>query len=158
MLRSVQRLRNVCSRNHHCNRCEFWLFDSVAYVIVLLVVSMEPAKNRKTSPLGEYFDQISSNKLGIHTYIYTYIITNALYLWEKSIQFRKVKCMLDLELGYNNNASSMLRHYLAFHENKEGNRGGPMMCHCKYYNNIPLQFFHPDLGSSRIIKSISDFL
>ncbi|KAI4809286.1 hypothetical protein KUCAC02_018186, partial [Chaenocephalus aceratus] len=37
-----------------------------------------------------------------------------------------VKCLLcSRELGYNNNTSSMLRHYRAIHENKEGHGGGP---------------------------------
>ncbi|XP_016320206.1 zinc finger BED domain-containing protein 4-like isoform X1 [Sinocyclocheilus anshuiensis] len=82
-----------------CDRGELWLCDSVAYLILLLVVSLEPAKKRKTSPVWEYFDQISSNK---------------------------VKCMLcSKELGYNNNTSSMIRHYRALHENKERNGCGP---------------------------------
>ncbi|XP_057181357.1 uncharacterized protein LOC130548534 [Triplophysa rosa] len=38
-----------------------------------------------------------------------------------------VKCMLcSKELVYNNNTSSMLRHYRALHENKERNGGGPI--------------------------------
>ncbi|XP_016103368.1 zinc finger BED domain-containing protein 4-like isoform X2 [Sinocyclocheilus grahami] len=82
-----------------CDRGELWLCVSVAYLILLLVVSLEPAKKRKTSPVWEYFDQISSNK---------------------------VKCMLcSKELGYNNNTSSMIRHYRALHENKERNGCGP---------------------------------
>ncbi|XP_051962567.1 zinc finger BED domain-containing protein 4-like [Xyrauchen texanus] len=37
-----------------------------------------------------------------------------------------VKCLLcSKELRYNNNTSSMLRHYRALHENKETNQGGP---------------------------------
>ncbi|KAI4823747.1 hypothetical protein KUCAC02_012317 [Chaenocephalus aceratus] len=60
---------------------------------------MEPAKKRRTSPEWEHFDLISPNK---------------------------VKCLLcSRELGYNNNTSSMLRHYRAIHENKEGHGGGP---------------------------------
>ncbi|KAI7806093.1 putative zinc finger BED domain-containing protein 6-like [Triplophysa rosa] len=54
-----------------------------------------PARKRKISPVWEFFDQISSNK---------------------------VKCMLcSKELVYNNNISSMLRHYRDLHENKERN-------------------------------------
>ncbi|KAK1878227.1 Zinc finger BED domain containing protein 1 [Dissostichus eleginoides] len=60
---------------------------------------MEPAKKRRTSPVWEHFDLISPNK---------------------------VKCLLcSRELGYNNNTSSMLRHYRAIHEIKEGHGGGP---------------------------------
>ena len=36
----------------------------------------------------------------------------------------KVKCLLcSRELGYSNNTSSMLRHYRAMHEMKEGHAG-----------------------------------
>ncbi|KAK1900426.1 Zinc finger BED domain containing protein 1 [Dissostichus eleginoides] len=60
---------------------------------------MEPAKKRRTSPVWEHLDLISPNK---------------------------VKCLLcSRELGYNNNTSSMLRHYRAIHEIKEGNGGRP---------------------------------
>ncbi|XP_076746565.1 uncharacterized protein LOC143421316 [Maylandia zebra] len=54
---------------------------------------MEPAKKRRmSSPVREHFDLIPPNK---------------------------VKCLLCArELGYNNNTSSMLRHYRALHENK----------------------------------------
>ncbi|XP_025761486.1 zinc finger BED domain-containing protein 4-like [Oreochromis niloticus] len=54
---------------------------------------MEPAKKRRmSSPVWEHFDFIPPNK---------------------------VKCLLCArELGYNNNTSSMLRHYRALHENK----------------------------------------
>ncbi|KAK1888545.1 Zinc finger BED domain containing protein 4 [Dissostichus eleginoides] len=61
---------------------------------------MEPAKKRRTSPVWEHLDLISPNK---------------------------VKCLVcSRELGYNNNTSSMLRHYRAIHEIKEGHGGGPV--------------------------------
>ncbi|KAK0140929.1 Zinc finger BED domain-containing protein 1 [Merluccius polli] len=57
---------------------------------------MEPARKRRISPVWEHFDLISPNK---------------------------VRCLLcSKELGYNNNTSSMLRHYRALHENKEETR------------------------------------
>ncbi|XP_076738533.1 uncharacterized protein LOC143416797 [Maylandia zebra] len=59
---------------------------------------MEPAKKRRmSSPVWEHFDPIPPNK---------------------------VKCLLCArELGYNNNTSSMLRHYRALHENRNTNCG-----------------------------------
>ncbi|XP_059196354.1 zinc finger BED domain-containing protein 4-like [Centropristis striata] len=60
---------------------------------------MEPVRKRKFSSMWEHFEQISPNK---------------------------VKCLLCAkELGYNNNTSSMLRHFRALHENSEGNVAGP---------------------------------
>ncbi|KAK0139038.1 Zinc finger BED domain-containing protein 1 [Merluccius polli] len=57
---------------------------------------MEPARKRRISPVWEHFDLISPNK---------------------------VRCLLcSKELGYNNNTSSMLRHFRALHENKEETR------------------------------------
>ncbi|KAM7371299.1 hypothetical protein PAMP_010781 [Pampus punctatissimus] len=54
---------------------------------------MEPARKRRFSPVWQHFELISDTK---------------------------VKCLLcSKELGYNNNTSSMLRHYRALHENKE---------------------------------------
>ncbi|XP_053714153.1 zinc finger BED domain-containing protein 4-like [Synchiropus splendidus] len=54
---------------------------------------MEPSRERKFSPVWEHFNLISANK---------------------------VKCRLcSKELRYNNNTSSMLRHYWALHETKE---------------------------------------
>ncbi|KAK1888975.1 Zinc finger BED domain containing protein 4 [Dissostichus eleginoides] len=61
---------------------------------------MEPAKKRRTSPVWEHFDLISPNKV------------------------KRLVC--SRELGYNNNTSSMLRHYRAIHEIKEGHGGGPV--------------------------------
>ncbi|XP_024117292.1 zinc finger BED domain-containing protein 1 [Oryzias melastigma] len=54
---------------------------------------MEPARKRRISPVWEHFDLISP---------------------------KKVRCLVCAkELGYNNNTSSMLRHYRAFHENED---------------------------------------
>ncbi|XP_036069592.1 zinc finger BED domain-containing protein [Oryzias melastigma] len=51
---------------------------------------MEAGPKRKFSPTWEYFDMISPTK---------------------------VKCRIcDKEVGYNNNTSSMIRHYRSFHE------------------------------------------
>ncbi|KAM9704433.1 zinc finger BED domain-containing protein 4-like isoform 1-T1 [Menidia menidia] len=56
------------------------------------VVEMEPSKKRKTSHMWEYYEMTGHNK---------------------------VKCLLcDRVLVYNNNTSSMIRHYRAMHENK----------------------------------------
>ncbi|XP_038141858.1 zinc finger BED domain-containing protein 4-like [Cyprinodon tularosa] len=53
---------------------------------------MEPSKKRKTSHMWEYYEMTDHNK---------------------------VKCLLcDRVLVYNNNTSSMIRHYRAMHENK----------------------------------------
>ncbi|KAK9521488.1 hypothetical protein VZT92_021289 [Zoarces viviparus] len=60
---------------------------------------MEPAGKRRISPVWEHFDLITPNK---------------------------VRCLLcSKELGYNNNASSMLRHYRALHQNKEETGASP---------------------------------
>ncbi|XP_034397254.1 zinc finger BED domain-containing protein 1-like [Cyclopterus lumpus] len=60
---------------------------------------MEPARKRRISPVWEHFDLITPNK---------------------------VRCLLcSRELGYNNNTSSMLRHYRALHENKEETGASP---------------------------------
>ncbi|XP_033990656.1 zinc finger BED domain-containing protein 4-like [Trematomus bernacchii] len=83
----------ILVRGKHLSFCQFWLYD----IFATCKVRMEPAKKRKTSPMWEYFDQISHNK---------------------------VKCLLcSRELGYSNNTSSMLRHYRAMHEMKEGHAG-----------------------------------
>ncbi|XP_041644013.1 uncharacterized protein LOC121510145 [Cheilinus undulatus] len=62
------------------------------------VARMEPARKRRTSPGWGHFDLITPDK---------------------------VRCLLCAkELGYNNTLS-MLRHYRALHENKEGTGGTP---------------------------------
>ncbi|KAM8836941.1 E3 SUMO-protein ligase ZBED1-like [Spinachia spinachia] len=54
---------------------------------------MQPAVKRRISPMWEHLDLITPNK---------------------------VRCLLcSKEVGYNNNTSSMPRHYRALHENKE---------------------------------------
>ncbi|KAM8884827.1 uncharacterized protein ACB058_000832, partial [Synchiropus picturatus] len=54
---------------------------------------MEPSRKRKFSPVWEHLDLISANKVK--------------------------RRLCSKELGYNNNTSSMLRHYRALHETKE---------------------------------------
>lgn len=75
--------------------------DSVAYLIHLLVVSLEPAKKRKTSPVWEYFDQISFNKVGIlyirahkHTLLPMHCIVCIVVLTISFIQRWSVCCAL----------------------------------------------------------------
>ncbi|XP_053721506.1 uncharacterized protein LOC128758983 isoform X2 [Synchiropus splendidus] len=59
---------------------------------------MEPVRKRKFSPVWDYFELTGNNK---------------------------VKCVLcSKELGYNDNTSSMLRHFRALHESKEPHRSG----------------------------------
>ncbi|KAL1007398.1 hypothetical protein UPYG_G00086230 [Umbra pygmaea] len=45
------------------SKCVAVIEVSFGYLIVLLVVSMEPARKRKTSPVCEYFDLNSPNKV-----------------------------------------------------------------------------------------------
>ncbi|XP_019752957.1 zinc finger BED domain-containing protein 4-like [Hippocampus comes] len=63
------------------------------------LLAMEPARKRRSSPAWEHFDLIASNK---------------------------AKCLLCArELVYNNNTSSLLRHYRALHESEESHETGP---------------------------------
>ncbi|XP_076853561.1 E3 SUMO-protein ligase ZBED1-like [Brachyhypopomus gauderio] len=89
------------------------------------LVFMEPGKKRRVSPVWKHFEQISPDKV-LHIICLNIMKCVTTIIFTSRIFHSKVKCLLgSKQLGYNNNTSSMLRHYRACHENNEGNGIGP---------------------------------